>query len=49
MVGIHYPLCDVLAMHNKVVMRLQRIVLNMNDKKSDLIDTHPQADDRRDK
>ena len=49
MVGIQYPFCDVLAMHVTVVLGLQNIVLNMNDKKVSLIGTHPQADDRRDK
>ncbi len=49
MVGIQYPFCDVLAMHVTVVVGLQTIVLNMNNKEVALIGTHPKADDRRDK
>ncbi len=49
MVGIQYTFFDVLAAHVTVVLELQKIVLNMNDKKVALIGTHPQADDRRDK
>ncbi len=49
MVGIQYPFYDMMAMHVTVMMRLQKIVLNMNDKKGALVGTHLQADDRSDK
>ncbi len=48
-VGIWYPFCGVLDMYVTVVVGLQRIVLNRNDKKVALIATHPQADDRIEK
>ncbi len=49
MVGIQYLFCNSLATHITVVVRLQRIVLNMNEKKGAIIGTHLPAYDKIEK